>query len=85
MALTIEDKMTIASEVQDQLSGTPYACTSLAIVNGGTANFLFRGNLARPLPDGEKTVVLKHSRAYVSANRDFALDISRCVCVVPES
>lgn len=79
MALTHAEKTAIGRELQHQLSETPYACASLTIVSGGTANFLYRGVLIQPLPDGEQTIVVKHARGFVSANRDFALDVSRCV------
>ncbi|KAH7411542.1 kinase-like domain-containing protein [Phaeosphaeria sp. MPI-PUGE-AT-0046c] len=78
MALTHAEKTAIGLELKDQLWGTPYACTSLTIVSGGTANFLYRGVLAQTLPDGERTIVVKHAREFVSANRGFALDVSRC-------
>jgi hypothetical protein len=58
---------------------TIYACSSLTLLSGGTANFLFRGILAQPLEDGTKTIVLKHSEEFVAANRNFELDVTRCV------
>src|SRR5262245_60214427 len=79
MALSIQEKEQFGLKIVHQLSQTSYACSSMEILSGGTANFLFRGVLAHPLPDGTKTVVVKHSKEYVSANRHFQLDISRCV------
>jgi hypothetical protein len=79
MALNQEEKDQFGRNIVQQLSQTPYACPSLTILSGGTANFLFRGTLSQPLPDGAKTVVVKHSKKFVSANRNFQLDISRCV------
>jgi hypothetical protein len=80
MALNQKEKEQFGLNIVHHLSQTPYACSSLNVLSGGTANFLFRGLLARPLPDGTKTVVIKHSKEFVSANRNFKLDTSRCVC-----
>jgi hypothetical protein len=79
MALNLEEKELIGLSLTHQLSQTPYACAALRILGGGTANFIFRGTLAQALPNARDTVVIKHSKEYVSANRDFGLDISRCV------
>ncbi|KAH8743480.1 hypothetical protein F5883DRAFT_41407 [Diaporthe sp. PMI_573] len=68
-----------------ELSQTRYACSGLTKLNGGTANFLYRGSLQPlDLQDGEaesatETVVVKHSEGYSPGNRDFLLDLSRCV------
>jgi hypothetical protein len=35
--------------------------------------------LAQLLPDGTETVVVKHTKGFVSANRNFELDVERCV------
>lgn len=62
------------------------SCSDLAKLNGGTANFLYRGTLLQPLdpqdaaPDSTtETVVIKHSEGFSPRNRDFLLDITRCV------
>jgi hypothetical protein len=80
MALQQAEKDQFGIQVMQELSKTPYACSSLTLLNGGTANFLFRGILTQPLSDGTNTVIIKHSKEFVSANRNFQLDISRCVC-----
>ncbi|KAL3423210.1 phosphotransferase [Phlyctema vagabunda] len=64
--------------VQDSLEGTPYACTALKVLTGGTGNFVYRGTLATVLPSGEETIVIKHSEGYVALHPDFKLEISRC-------
>jgi hypothetical protein len=79
MALSNQEKEHIGLAITRQLSHTSYACSSLQPLNGGTTNFLFRGVLSQPLSDGRETIVVKHSRGYVSENRNFALNISRCV------
>ncbi|KAM5496379.1 hypothetical protein McaMca56_004548 [Microsporum canis] len=79
MALQQAEKDQFGIQVARELSHTPYAISSQALLSGGTANFLFRGTLVQPLPDGAKTVVIKHSEEFVSASRDFPLDVSRCL------
>jgi hypothetical protein len=79
MAFQKEEKDQLVVQLVQELSHTPYACSSLTQLSGGTANFLFRGILAHPLPDGTQTVVVKHSKEFVAANRNFSLEVSRCV------
>ncbi|QKX62341.1 uncharacterized protein TRUGW13939_09500 [Talaromyces rugulosus] len=79
MAFQQEEKDQLAAQLVQELSHTPYACLSLTQLSGGTANFIFRGILAHPLPDGTQTVVVKHSKEFVAANRNFSLEVSRCL------
>lgn len=79
MASNHDDKEYFASSITRQLSKTPYACSSLEHLLGGTANFLYRGILAQALPEGTRSVVVKHSEAFVPANRHFDFNITRCV------
>jgi hypothetical protein len=79
MALTQKEMENLQLEVLHQLSQTRYACHSMEIVSGGTTNFLFRSYLVQPSSDGQSTVIVKHSKPFVSGNRDFGLDISRSV------
>jgi hypothetical protein len=79
MALQQVEKEQFGIEIAKELSQTQYACSSLSLLSGGTANFLFRGILAQPLQDGRKTVIIKHSKEFVSVNRNFHLDVSRYV------
>lgn len=84
------DDELIVRALLKELSPTRYACSDLAKLNGGTANFLYRGTLLEPLspPYGaeesaSKTVVVKHSEGFSPGNRDFLLDITRCVMTYP--
>jgi hypothetical protein len=69
----------ISTLVLQELSQTTYECSSLTPLSGGTANFVYRGILARPLQDGTKTIIIKHGEDYVASNRDFKLSTDRCV------
>ncbi|CZR69204.1 uncharacterized protein PAC_19104 [Phialocephala subalpina] len=75
----------LSAEILQDLSQTAYACASLIPLSGGTCNFVFRGALAQPLSIGRddvkltKSVIVKHTTNFVSANRNFPLDASRCI------
>ncbi|KAL4942030.1 hypothetical protein BDV06DRAFT_193141 [Aspergillus oleicola] len=69
----------IKISVERDLSSTPYACTSLTQLSGGTANFVYRGLLSTPLPDGTTTVIIKHAEEYLASNREFVLSAKRCL------
>jgi hypothetical protein len=85
MALTQKETEDIYCEMVHKLSQTPYACNSLQPLGGGTANFLFRAYLSQALPNGSKSVVVKHSKGFVPGNRNFELDVSRVVCSLHRS
>ncbi|KAF4165552.1 hypothetical protein CNMCM6936_007695 [Aspergillus lentulus] len=69
----------ISTLVSQELSQTPYECSSLTRLSGGTANFVYRGILARPLQDGTKTIIIKHGEEFVASKRDFKLTTDRCL------
>lgn len=82
--LNDEEEHTFTQQILDQLAQTPYACSNLTKLSGGTANFLYRGTLLQTLKgDADtkpaQTVVIKRSTGYVAVNRDFPLDITRCI------
>lgn len=77
MAGTATDK--IASEIISELASTEYACSSLTPLSGGTANFLFRGTLQKPLEDGTAEVVIKHGEGFSASWPDLKLSQRRCV------
>ncbi|KAI1106837.1 kinase-like domain-containing protein [Jackrogersella minutella] len=68
----------IIIRVLENFVGTPYEASYLNILSGGTANFIYRAILLRPLEDGTKEVVVKHSEDYVANNPSFELTLSRC-------
>lgn len=65
--------------VQGSLENTPHACSSLAKLSGGVANYVYRGNLRTILPDGSETVVVKHTEAFSASNNNFKISDTRCV------
>lgn len=69
----------IQSKAFEWLKGTPFASTSLEPLTGGTANFVYRAHLAKPLDDGTTDVLVKHGEGYVANSPDFQLTTSRCV------
>lgn len=84
------DESLLVQKLLKKLSQTQYACSELTKLSGGTANYLYRGTLIQPLdsqidvPEAvTKTVVIKHSEDHVPGNRDFLLDIKRCVMMTP--
>ncbi|KAB5557962.1 kinase-like domain-containing protein [Coniochaeta sp. 2T2.1] len=64
--------------VEQELDGTPYACSSLRPLAGGNCNFIYHGVLLHPLPDGTREVVVKHGEDYVGSFPDFKVPTSRC-------
>jgi hypothetical protein len=69
----------ILNKVQESLEEGPFACTSLVVLTGGNANFLYRGTLVTPLVDGPETVVIKHTEDFVASMPDWDLTTTRCV------
>ncbi|OAA56860.1 Protein kinase-like domain protein [Cordyceps fumosorosea ARSEF 2679] len=75
-----EEKARLVASISHELASTPYACTDLEPLLSGTTNFTFRGRLIAALPETEEqTVIVKHTTSYVALNKDFAIDISRCL------
>ncbi|KAL3494906.1 kinase-like domain-containing protein [Aspergillus germanicus] len=69
----------VKDAVAKELSDSPYPCSTLTQLSGGTANFVYRGVLSEPLQDGTTTVIVKHTEDYVASNRDFKLSAQRCL------
>ncbi|KAI1133268.1 kinase-like domain-containing protein [Nemania abortiva] len=82
--LTEAEEQVLAQGLLDQLSRTAYACSAVTKLSGGTANFVYRGDLLQPLPSDTSpapvnTVIIKISTAFSAINRDFPLGITRCI------
>ncbi|TVY40253.1 4-hydroxytryptamine kinase [Lachnellula occidentalis] len=76
--MTSPDKDEMLEQVQASLSHGPYACSLLSQLSGGTANFVYRGTLIKPLQDGTRTIVIKHTEPYVASYPSFKLTSTRC-------
>ena len=79
----------LSAWISQKLSHTLYACSSLTLLNGGSANFVYRGILIQPLQiqDGAtstttSSIIVKHFKEFLLVNRDFQIDISRCVKLI---
>lgn len=79
--LTTLETDSITTQVLQELAETPYACSELVRVSGGTGNFVYRGiPVARDnSSSASQSIIIKHSKDYVPGNKDFGLDASRCV------
>ncbi|KAJ6141587.1 hypothetical protein N7470_009977 [Penicillium chermesinum] len=75
MASNRDEKDAVREEVQQLLAKTPFACSSLSRLSGGTANFVYRGQ-----PDSGKpnSIIIKHTKNYLASNSSFQLDAARC-------
>lgn len=79
--LSKKEQVEILNAISQSLLGTPFACSTLTQLGGGTVSFVYRGILASPLEDGSKSVILKKAPNHVAINRDFPLDAGRCVMI----
>lgn len=88
MALLEQEIDAIVSNIAQELEATPFACSSLDRLTNGTTNFVFRGELTKPIGvDGSEgggsatTVIVKYTAPYAALNKNLALDASRAVCI----
>jgi hypothetical protein len=74
----------LAAGIQQALSSTRYACSSLSRIAGGSASYTFRGLLQTPIThnDGTSTTtfIAKKATDFAAINTDFALDSNRSAC-----
>ncbi|KAI0485356.1 kinase-like domain-containing protein [Xylariaceae sp. FL0804] len=84
---TEAEERALVQQVLSNLAGTPFSCSALTRLSGGTANFLYCGHLVQPHPaqiagahaTAENAVIVKVSTDFVAINRDFPLAVSRCL------
>lgn len=75
----------VTSRVMDALACTQYACSTLAPLSGGSANFLYKAKLQKPLEDGTTDVVVKHGEGFSASYSGLQLSKRRCVSPAHES
>jgi hypothetical protein len=68
--------------VLEAISNTPYSCTKIHQLNGGSVNFVYLGTLHQPIshtkgPAPINSILIKHSTGYLSCNKNFLLEVSR--------
>ena len=78
--MSTEPEYDLADEasVLSYLSSTPFACTSVTALSGGSANYVYRLHLAEEY-NGRRALVLKHAKPYARTAKDFALHVTRQV------
>ncbi|KAJ5624873.1 hypothetical protein N7510_001182 [Penicillium lagena] len=59
------------------LRDTPYACSSLETLSGGSSNFVFRARLFRSLREGTRDVVIKHGEGHMAVAPESKISIDR--------
>lgn len=82
MAGDLLEQDEVRKEVEQQLAQTSFRCSSLSQLSGGTANFVYRGI---PLSRNPESIIIKHTKNYLSSNASFKLDAERCVSVHQQS
>ena len=91
--LNNDEVQQLTAEIQKAVASTDFACSSLTRVPGGSASFIFRGDLESPLSllEGSilrsvlKSVIVKKATEFAAVNRDFALDSGRSVGIREEN
>jgi hypothetical protein len=82
MAADSLERDQVRDEVEQQLVQTSFQCSSLNRLSGGTANYVYRGT---PLNGNPESIIIKHTKNYLSSNASFKLDAERCVSVRQQS
>ncbi|KAB8268073.1 kinase-like domain-containing protein [Aspergillus minisclerotigenes] len=65
--------------ILESLRHTVYACSSLQRIHGGFLNATYRGSLIKPLQNGMRTVIIKHSEEKDSKAPQLTLSLTRCL------
>ncbi|RDW69062.1 uncharacterized protein DSM5745_08822 [Aspergillus mulundensis] len=83
MVLEIEDETHLDREIREavaqNVSRGRYACSSLSKSHRSRLNYVYTGTLARPLDNGTKTVIIKHSVPYISTVKEHELTQARSI------
>lgn len=67
-----------ASGIRSHLENTSFASDGVTSLNGGSGNYTYRLHLHAPY-NGRQTLVLKHAKPYVAANKEIPFDVKRQV------
>lgn len=67
--------------IVESLCQFAYAFSSIQRLSGGLANATYRGTLCQQLPDGARTIVIKHGKEKSVEYSDVTLSTNRCVCL----
>ncbi|KAE8137364.1 kinase-like domain-containing protein [Aspergillus pseudotamarii] len=65
--------------ILESLRPTLYACSSVQRIHGGLLNTTYRGSLIKPLQNGMRTVIIKHSEEKDLNFPQFTLSLTRCL------
>ncbi|UDD62492.1 hypothetical protein AFCA_009804 [Aspergillus flavus] len=65
--------------ILESLRHTVYACSSVQRIHGGFLNATYRGSLIKPLQNGMRTVIIKHSEEKDSKAPQLTLSLTRCL------
>lgn len=82
--VTADKERLLTEEILLTLSTTPFVCSSLNKLDGGSMNYVFRGYLQKTITAVDtstapaKTIVVKRTFDHLSVNRNFPVDVSRC-------
>ncbi|KAL5363088.1 kinase-like domain-containing protein [Aspergillus floccosus] len=77
-AAEMERHVDNVTPIRNLLLSTPYECSNIEQLSGGTLNLTYRGLLAHPLADGSKSVIIKRSKDYVTFIPGVTCLASRC-------
>ena len=83
------DQAIIVKGLAKALWGTPFECTNMTQLGGGSVNYIFRGLLKKPVAracNGEdvvvESVIIKYTTGHLACNKDFVIELSRGVSSV---
>ncbi|KAL2853591.1 kinase-like domain-containing protein [Aspergillus pseudodeflectus] len=68
-----------SGDILHSLQDTPYACSSVKELCGGSGNATYRGKLSKSLHDGTDTVIIKHSEETCPTVPHVALSTNQCI------
>lgn len=73
-----DEDLATADGVRSYAARTPFASSDVNALSGGFGNYVYRLHLVQPYL-GRQTVVLKHGKAWLPANKAFPFSLERQV------